>query len=108
MDSSYIYICNDIMEARGIPLWVLEAYEVEQAVWLAYSLCTDGQGIFKILIGRLFDGVYDLGSKKSTGEEYVNRLVSQVNHKRALKELKRRTDNGDKEAAEILNKGESP
>jgi hypothetical protein len=100
----YNKACKKIMEARGVPSWVLEAYEVEKAVQLIYKLCANDLGVFKTLAGRLFDGVYSLGVKETDGEKYLDRLVAQVNHRRATEELRRRSNNGDKEAAEILNK----
>ncbi len=102
MDNPFYDTCKISMEARGIPVWVLEAYEVERAIRLAYRVCADDIGIFNVLIGRIFDGIYGLGSTESTEEKYLDRLIFQVNHKRALEELKRRANNGDKEAAEMV------
>lgn len=104
MDSSSLYICEEIMKARGLPSWVLEAYEVEQAVNLAYKLSLNDLDTFEILVSRLFDLIHEQGDGMIEGENYRKRLVTQVNHRRALEELKRRSNNGDKEAAEILNK----
>ncbi len=110
MLSKKVYlICELLMKQRRMPMWIIEAYEVEDALQLSWELSSGDRSVFNIVAGRVLNKICEIFDKEERDllEEgrkpiYKQGLVDQINHRRVLSVLAKRFKSGDKEAGEIL------